>query len=113
VSSNAYIEVTFFNIIITQLYGCEPWSLSLREKHELRVIENRVQRRVFSLKRKEVKGEWRKLRKEELNDMYCSSNINLKGKSRIRRWAGHLASMGVKKGVYRVLVRKIRRKDTA
>jgi hypothetical protein len=43
------------------LYGCETWSLTLREDHELRVIENRVLRSIFGPKRGEVMGGWRKL----------------------------------------------------
>jgi hypothetical protein len=46
------------------LYGCETWSLTLREEHRLRVFENRVQRRIFGPKRDEVTGEWRKLHSE-------------------------------------------------
>jgi hypothetical protein len=41
------------------LYGCETWSLTLREEHRLRVLENRVLRRIFGPKRDEVTGEWR------------------------------------------------------
>jgi hypothetical protein len=52
------------------LYGCETWSVTLREEHRLRVFENRVQRRVFGPKRDEVIGEWRRLHIEELNDLY-------------------------------------------
>ena len=52
------------------LYGCETWSLTLREEHRLRVFENRMLRRVFGPKRDEVTGEWRELRNEELNDLY-------------------------------------------
>ena len=51
------------------LYGCEIWSLTLREERSLRVFENRVLRKVFGPKRDEVTGEWRKLRNEELSDM--------------------------------------------
>ena len=51
------------------LYGCETWSLTLREEHRLRVFENRVLRRIFGPKRDEVTGEWRKLHNEELNDL--------------------------------------------
>ena len=51
------------------LYGCENWSLTLREELRLRVFGNRVLRRVFELKRDEVTWEWRKLHNEELSDM--------------------------------------------
>jgi hypothetical protein len=56
------------------LYGCETWSLTLREEHKLRVFENRVLRRIFGLKRDEVTGGWRKLRNEELHNLYSSPN---------------------------------------
>ena len=55
-------------------------------------------RRIFGARRDEVTGEWRKLH-EELNDLYCSPN---KIKLRRMRWAGHVACMGERKGVYRV-----------
>ena len=90
------------------LYGCETWSLTLREERRLRVLENRVLRRVFGPKRDELTEEWRKLRvhNEELNALYCSPNTVRVIKSRIMRWAGHVARMGEKRGVYRVLVGK-------
>jgi len=78
----------------------------LREERRLRVFENRVLRRIFGPKGDEVTGEWRKLHNEELNDMYCSPNIVWVIKSRRMRWAGHVARMGEKRGVYRVLVGK-------
>jgi hypothetical protein len=55
------------------MYGCETWSLTLREERRLRVFVDRVLRRVFEPERGEVTGEWRKLHKDELNDLYCSS----------------------------------------
>jgi len=48
------------------LYGCETWSLTLREERRLRVFENRVLRNLFGPKRGEVRGKWRKLNNEEL-----------------------------------------------
>jgi hypothetical protein len=62
-------------ILPVVLYGCEAWSLILREEHRLRVFENRVLRRVFGIKRDEVTGEWRKLHNQELNDLYSLPNI--------------------------------------
>jgi len=57
------------------LYGCETWSLTLREECRLTVFENRALKRIFGPKRDEVTGEWRKLHNEELNDLYPSPNI--------------------------------------
>jgi len=57
------------------LYGCETWSLTLREERKLVVFEYIVLRRIFSSKGDEVTAEWRRLHKEELNDLYCSPNI--------------------------------------
>jgi hypothetical protein len=59
-------------ILPVVLYGCETWSLTLREEHRLRVFENRVLRRIFGPKRDEVMGEWRKLHNKELRDLYSS-----------------------------------------
>jgi len=70
------------------------------------VFEKRVFGGIFGFERDEVKGEWRKLRNEELNDLYCSPNIVRVIKSRIMRRVGHVACMGERRGVYRVLVGK-------
>jgi len=70
------------------------------------VFEKRVLRRIFRAERDEVTGEWRKLRKEELNDLYCSINSVRVMKSTRMRWAGHVASMGERRGVCRILVGK-------
>ena len=88
------------------LYGCETWSLTLREERRLRVFENRVLRRVFGAKRDEVTGEWRKLPNEELRDLYSFPSIVRVVKSRRMRWAGHVAQMGEGRGVHGVLVGK-------
>ena len=67
------IKIKIYRIIFLSvvLYGCETWSYTLREERRLRVFENRVLRGVFGPKRDEVTGEWRKLHKENLNDLYC------------------------------------------
>jgi len=70
----------------------------------LRVLENRMLRIIFGLKRDEVTGEWRKLRNEDLHVMYSSPNTVRVIKSRKMRWAGHVARVGESRNVYRVLV---------
>ena len=69
------------------------------------MFENRVLR-IFEPKRDKVTGEWRTIHNEELNDLYSSPNIIRVIKSRRMRWAGHVARMGERRGVYRVLVGK-------
>jgi hypothetical protein len=78
----------------------------LREERRFGVFENRFLSRIFGPKRDEVTGEWRKLHNEELNDLYYSPNIFWVIKWRRVRWAGHVARMGKRKGIYRVLVGK-------
>ena len=72
----------------------------------LRVFEYRVLRRIFGSRMDKVTGEWRKLRNEELKYLYSSPNIVRVIKSRRIRCAGHVARMGERRGVYRVLVGK-------
>jgi hypothetical protein len=72
------------------LYGCETWSLTLREKHRLNVFENRVLRRIFGPKRDEVTGDLRKLHNEELSNLCSLPNIIRAMESRRARWAGHV-----------------------
>ena len=78
----------------------------MREERKLRVFENMVLRRIFGPKRDEITGEWRRLHKEELNDLYSTPNIVWVIKSRRMRWVGNEARMGEERGVYRVLVGK-------
>ena len=89
------------------LYGCETWSLTWREERRLRVFENRALRKIFGPKRDKVTGEWRKLHNEELTDLYSSPSIVQVIKSRRIRRAGHIARMGERTGVYRILVGKL------
>ena len=101
---NLKIKIHRTIILPVVLYGCETWSLTLREECRLRVFENRVLRRTFGSKRDEVTREWRKLHNEELNDLYSASNIFQVIKSRRMRWAEHIACMGKRKSLYRVSV---------
>jgi hypothetical protein len=70
-----------------------------------------VLRRVFGPKRDELTGEWRKLHKEELHDLYCSPNIVRVIKCRRMRWAGHVACFGERRGVYKILVGNLSERD--
>jgi len=100
------------NIILpVVLYGCETWSLTLREERRLRVFENTVLRRVFGSKMEEVTGEWRKLHNEELIDLYSLPNIVRVVKSRRMKWVGHVAHMSEGREVHRVLVGNLRERD--
>jgi hypothetical protein len=76
------------------LCGCETWSLSLREKHRLRVFKNGVLRRIFGPRRAEVVEGWRKVHNEELHDLYSWQRMM---KSRRMRWAGNVVRMGEKR----------------
>jgi len=87
------------------MFGCETWLLTLREEHRLRVFENRVMS-IFGPKRDEVIREWRKLHNEDLIHLYSSLSIVRVIKSSRMSWAGHVACMGERRGVYRVLVGK-------
>jgi hypothetical protein len=90
-----FSQISIYKTIILPvvLYGCETWSLTSKEKHRLRVFENRVLRRIFGPKRDEVTGEWRKLHNKELHNLYSSPSIIRIIKSRWMRWAGHIARM--------------------
>jgi hypothetical protein len=105
-SRNVKVRIYKTVILPVVLYGCETWSLMLREEHRLRVLENRILRRIYGPKRDEVMGEWRKLHNEELHNLYSSPDIIRQVQSRRMRWAGHVAHMGEERKVYNVLVRK-------
>ena len=101
---NLKIKIYRTIILPVVLYGCETWSLTLREERRLRVFENRVLRRIFGPKRDEVTGEWRKLHNEELNDLYCSPSIVPVIKWRRIRLAGHVARMEERRDVHKNVV---------
>ena len=100
------LKIKIYRTIILPvvLYGCEAWSLTLREERKLRMFENMVLRSIFGPRRDEVTGEWSRL--QELNYLYSSPNIVRVIKSRRMRWAEHVAHMGEERGAYRVLVGK-------
>ena len=100
-SKNLKTKIYRTIILPVVLYGCEAWSFTLREERSLRVFENRVLRKIFGPRRDEVTGEWRKLHNEELNYLYFSPSTVRVIKSRRTRWAGHVACMVEKIGVYR------------
>jgi hypothetical protein len=104
------IEIKIHRTIILRvvLYGCETWSLTLREECRLRVFENRVLRRILGPKRDEVTGEWRRLHNKELYALYASPNTIQVIKSKRLIWAGHVARMGERIGTYRVLMEKLK-----
>jgi hypothetical protein len=102
-SKNLKIKIYKTLILLVVLYGCETWSLTLREEQRLRFFENRVLRVIFGPKR-EVDGSWRKLHNNEIHGLSSSSNIVRVIKSRRMRWAGQVLRMGEERVVYRILV---------
>jgi hypothetical protein len=84
------LKIRIYRSIILPLvlYGCETWSLTLREEHRLR-----MSRRIFGLKRDDVMGSWRELHNEALCHLQSSPSIFRMIKSRRMRWAGHVAQI--------------------
>ncbi|KAJ4450607.1 hypothetical protein ANN_02033 [Periplaneta americana] len=103
-SKNLKVRIYKTVILPVVLYGCETWTLTLREEQRLRVFENKVLRKIFGAKRDEVIGEWRKLHNAELHALHPSPDIIRNIKSRRLRWVVHVARMGESKNAYRVLV---------
>ena len=100
-TKNVKIKIYRTIILPVVMYGCEAWSLTLREERKLRFFEKMVLRRIFGPRRVEVTGEWRRLHNEELNDLYTSPTLVRMIKSRIMGWAGHVARMGEERGCIR------------
>jgi hypothetical protein len=100
------MKINIIIILYVVFYGCETWSLTLREKRRLRVFENRVLRRIFGPNRNEVTGEWRKLHNEEHNNLCSSPTIVQVLKSKKNEMGGACSSDGEGRGVYRVWVGK-------
>ncbi|PSN38555.1 hypothetical protein C0J52_14819 [Blattella germanica] len=102
-SKNIKLKIYKTVILPVILYGCETWTLTLREEKRLRVFENKVLRKIFGPKRDEETGEWRRLHNTELKDIYGKPDIIRTIKSRRLRWAGHVARMGDERGVRKIL----------
>ena len=102
------VKIKIYRTIILPivLYGCETWSLTLKEERRLRVSENSVLRRIFGPKRDEVTEEWRKIYNKELNELHSSPNNIRMIKSKIMRFAGHVARMRKRRDAYRGLIGK-------
>ena len=81
------------------LYGCEAWSLTIREGRRLRLFENRILRQIF--------GEWRRLHNEEIRSLYRSPNIVRVIKSRRLSWAGHVARMEEGRSAFKILTGRL------
>jgi hypothetical protein len=92
-SRNVKIKIYKTIILPVVLYGSENWSLTLREGYRLKVLENRLLRRIFGPKMDEVSGGRRKLHNEDLHGLYCSPSINRMIKVRRMKWAGHVVLM--------------------
>ncbi|KAJ4425862.1 hypothetical protein ANN_27488 [Periplaneta americana] len=103
-SKNMKVRIYKTVILPVVLYGCETWTLILKEEQRLRVFENKILRKIFEAKRDEVRGEWRKLHNAELHALYSSPDIIRNIKSRRLRWAGHVSRMGESRNAYRMLV---------
>jgi len=99
--------MTYRTIILSVvLYGWGTWSFILREERRLRVLQNRLLRRIFGPKRDEVTGEWIRLHNEELNDLNSSPIIIRVIKSRIMILVEPVGGMGERRGLNRILVGK-------
>jgi hypothetical protein len=105
------IKIRIYKTIILSvvLYGCETWSLTLREEPKLRVFENRVLSRIFGSKRDEMMGGWRKLHNKELHELYSSTSVIIMNRSR-GGWWRHVVLMEEKRNVHRLFVIKLKGK---
>jgi hypothetical protein len=90
ITKNLKINIYRTTILPVVLYGCETWSVTSRQEHRLRVLQNTVVRKIFGPKSDEVLGEWRRLNNKEVYDLYSSPNIICVMKARMRR-VGHVA----------------------
>ena len=104
-TKNLKIKIYKTIILPVVIYGCETWSLTIREEYRLRIFENRILRRIFGPKRDE-NGEWTRLHNEKLHSLYRSPIIVRVIKSRRLRWAGHVARMEEGTSSFKILTEK-------
>ena len=105
-SKNLKIKIYKTIILPVVLYGCETWSLTLREEYKLRVFENRILRRIFETESDE-NGEWRMLHNEERRSLCRSPNIVKVVKYRRLKWAGHISRMEQVRNSLKILTGKL------
>jgi len=103
-STNINTKIYRSLILPLVLYGLQAWSLTLREEHRLRLFDNMVLKTIFRLKRDEVTGEWRRIHKGKVYNLYTSPNIIRVIKSRRTRWPGHVERLWEMRAAYMVLV---------
>jgi hypothetical protein len=87
-----------------KIYGCETWSLTLREEHRLRVFEKRVLRKIFGPRGMKRQEDGEKLHNEQLHNLYSSPSVIRVVTSRRMRWAGHVASMKKNENAHTIFV---------
>jgi hypothetical protein len=104
-SENVKIKI-YKTIILPAVYGCETWSLTLREEHRMRMFKNKVLRRICGPKRDEVVGGRGKIHNEELHNLYALLNIIRMIMLGRMRWAVHVACTGEKINAYKDWVGK-------
>ena len=98
---NIKIKIHETELLPVVLCRCDTWVLTLRQVHILKVFENRVLRKTFGHKRKEIAGDWMKLHNDEPHDVCCCSPNVVR-----MRQVGHVGRHGERRGAYRVLVWK-------
>ena len=97
-SKNIKLKIYKTVVLPVIFYGCETWTLTLREEKRLQVFENKVLRKIFGPKSEEQTGEWRRLHNGELRDLHGKPDIMRIVKSRRLRWAGHVHEWEMKEG---------------